>query len=193
MSGTAPSRGGFSYPWPSYVGTAVHTKLEESFILDNKRLVAAGKEPRWLTERRVAPGFGLEGSCDLFDVETGTVCDFKIVGNTSYVKYTKNGPSEVYRKQAHLYGLGYIQAGFTVNRVAIMFFGRAKTLQDLHVWSEPFSMEVALLALKRMRETQEKLEAGATPLSFAKSVGDACFFCEFKGCTDDGFCENGEE
>lgn len=192
MSGTAPSNKGYSDPWPSYVGTAVHAKLEESFQLDNERLIAQGKEPRWITERRVDVGFGLTGSCDLYDTWTKTVGDFKILGNTTYTKYTKNGPSDVYRKQAHAYGLGYLRAGLEVERVAILFFGRAKMLNDLHVWHEPFDMELALRTLKRMKEVREALDRGATPQMFSKTPGDACYFCAYKGCEDDGYCENGE-
>lgn len=179
LAGTEEARS-FLDPWPSIVGTAVHAWLADCMDDHNRRLIAAGEEPRWHIERRVDVGLGLTGSSDCFDSITGTVIDWKILGNTQYSKYIKEGPSEVYRVQAHCYGLGYVRAGFKVERVAIGFFGRAKTLNDLHMWSEPFDMTIALKALKRMREVQEKVDAGVKPLDIAANPGVACFFCPFK-------------
>lgn len=170
----------FIDPWPSIVGTAVHAWLADAMELHNDVLEAAGQPRRWHIEKRVDVGFGLTGSCDCFDSVTGTVLDWKILGNTQYAKYTKEGPSEVYRTQAHCYGLGYVRAGFDVKRVGIGFFGRAKTLNDLDIWSEPFDLEIALRALKRMKETQEQINAGAEPLDIPANPGVACYFCPFK-------------
>jgi hypothetical protein len=188
-----PSRGGFHDPWPSYVGTAIHAHLEETFKMENQRLISQGKPARWITERKVDVGFGITGSCDLYDTESATILDFKTLGNTTYLKYTREGPSEVYRTQAHLYGLGFVRAGFEVKQVAIAFFGRAKTLQDLHIWSEPWDINVALKALKRVQTVQEILDAGGTPRMLAANPGTACMFCDWKGCIDEGFCAGDEE
>lgn len=193
MSDTAPARRAYDDPWPSIIGTATHAWLEEAFRADNARRVAQGKPERWILEGRVRVGLGLEGSCDCFDTETGTVLDWKILGNTNYTKYTRSGPSETYRTQAHCYGLGYVQAGYDVKRVGIGFFGRAKTLNDLHVWSEPFSMETALLALKRMKRIQDVLDNGAGPRTLEAKPGESCFFCDWRGCIDEGFCAAEEE
>lgn len=188
MSGVTPTRG-YSDPWPSIVGTATHAWLADAFEADNQQRVANGQEPRWHVEQRVDVGFGLNGSCDVFDAQTGTVLDHKILGNTTYSKYTKSGPSEVYRVQAHCYGLGYMRKGFDVKRVGINFFGRAKTLNDLYVWSEPFDINVALKALDRMNKIQAALDAGAAPRTLEPNPGGACVFCTYKGCVDEGYCE----
>lgn len=195
MDGTAPNREAYSDPWPSIVGTATHAWLDKAFTADNARLVAEGKVPRWHLERRVHVGFGLQGSCDCFDELTGTVLDWKILGNTTYAKYTKEGPSETYRVQAHCYGLGYVQAGFDVKKVGIGFFGRAKRLNDLHIWSEDFDINIALRALARMRNVQTLLDNGGNPRMLKATPGAACFFCNFRSCNEgeDGFCRAEDE
>jgi hypothetical protein len=188
MAGVEESRN-LNDPWPSIVGTAVHAWIADAMELDNQRRIAKGLPPRWHLEQRVDVGFGLTGSCDCFDEETGAVLDWKILGNTQYAKYVKEGPSEEYRVQAHCYGLGYKRAGFDVKRVGIGFFGRAKTLNDLHIWSEPWDINIALKALKRMREVQESLGQGAQPLDFEAKPGAVCFFCPFKRSADDDACK----
>ena len=184
LEGTPESRS-FMDPWPSIVGTAVHAWLADAMETHNQLLISKGLPARWHLEKRVDVGFGLTGSCDCFDEVTGTVLDWKILGNTQYTKYVKEGPSEEYRVQAHCYALGYARAGFDVKRVAIGFFGRAKTLNDLYIWSEPFDPNIAIAALARLKETNEKLAAGMTPLEFPASPGAVCFFCPFKRGGDD--------
>ena len=179
LDGTPESRS-FMDPWPSIVGTAVHAWLADAMELQNQILISQGKKPRWHLERRVDVGLGLTGSADCFDEETGCVIDWKVAGNTQYTKYIREGPSEVYRVQSHCYGLGYVRAGFDVKRVAIGFFGRAKTLNDLHIWSEEFDPDVAIAALARMQDITEKLAAGIKPLDIVASPGAVCFFCSFK-------------
>lgn len=184
LDGTKESRS-FMDPWPSIVGTAVHAWIADALEMQNQILIAKGEAPRWHLEKRVDVGLGLTGSCDCFDEVTGCVLDWKILGNTQYTKYVKEGPGETYRVQAHCYGLGYARAGFDVKRVGIGFFGRAKTLNDLHIWSEPFDPEVAIRALARMQQTTEALAAGTKPLDIAASPGAVCFFCPFKRGGDD--------
>lgn len=184
LNGTKESRS-FMDPWPSIVGTAVHAWIADALEQQNQILIAQGKAPRWHLEQKVDVGLGLTGSCDCYDEETGCVLDWKILGNTQYTKYVKEGPSEEYRVQAHCYGLGYARAGFEVKRVGIGFFGRAKTLNDLHIWSEPFDPNIAIKALARMKTTQEALDAGAEPLDIAAAPGAPCFFCPFKRAGDD--------
>lgn len=187
LAGTKESRS-FMDPWPSIVGTAVHAWIADAMERQNQLLIADGKPARWHLEKRVDVGLGLSGSCDCFDEITGTVLDWKILGNTQYTKYVKEGPSETYRVQAHCYGLGYARAGFEVKRVGIGFFGRAKTLNDLHIWSEPFDANVAIAALARMQKTNEALAAGAEPIDIVAAPGAVCFFCPFKRGTDDEAC-----
>lgn len=191
MSEVAPSRD-IHDPWPSIVGTATHAWLADAMEHGNQLELIAGRPAPWHIERRVDVGFGLAGSCDVFHEPTGTVIDWKILGNTQYAKYTGSGPSETYETQAHCYGLGYLRAGFAVKRVAIGFFGRAKKLSDLHMWSEPFSMEKALLTLDRMRTVQQIISAGVEPIRIPPTPGGACFFCSYRGEAALGYCEEGK-
>ena len=175
-------------PWPSIIGTATHAWLADCFTHANNLARQTGATPPWHLERRVDVGFGLRGSCDCFHEPTGVVLDWKVLGETQYRKYTTEGPSPTYRTQAHCYGLGYLRLGYQVRTVGIGFFGRSKRLSDLHIWSEPFDIEVALQALKRMGQVQELIQHGVHPLRVPSTPGGACYFCEFKGAADDGLC-----
>lgn len=123
------------------------------------------------------------------------------LGNTTFDKYTKvsdknptGDPSEEYRVQAHSYGLGFARLGFTVNRVAIMMFGRSKFLRDAHIWSEPWQPDIALKALHRMTLLQEHLARGNHPVTIAAVPGGACHFCKHKSADGgkDGYCAEGK-
>ena len=111
-------------PWLPFIGTAVHAQLEEMFQAANEKL----DEVRWLVEARLPIGaigdMNISGSCDLFDKETGTVIDHKVVGATKLKSLPKKGPGNTYRVQAHLYGYGWTKLGFDVNEVAIKFYPR---------------------------------------------------------------------
>jgi hypothetical protein len=175
-------------PWPSIVGTATHTWLADAMEYANAQALLAGRPQPWHIERKVDVGLGLKGSCDAFHEPKRTVIDWKVLGDTQHRKYTNDGPSAGYRVQAHCYGFGYKRAGFQVDRVAIGFFGRAKKLSDLYIWSEPFDETVALRALKRLRLVQQGTSQGITPLSFPATPGGACYFCDYQGDPAQGYC-----
>ncbi|QBI96041.1 Cas4 family exonuclease [Mycobacterium phage MissDaisy] len=147
-------------PLPSWVGTAAHARFEQAIELDNLRIIREAAEDaaangeyatkrctfhdgqpigRWLSERRVTVRGGLAGTCDLFDTWTNTVIDLKFPGSTKCAEYKKYGPSPEYRAQAHLYGRGYRNEGFHVERVAIWFIPRGGLLANSFIWSEPYS------------------------------------------------------
>src|SRR4029077_5645487 len=102
-------------PLPSIIGVATHSWLAEAAELANTTL---GRD-RWLIETKVYPAPWLSGSADLFDTDTGTVIDWKVPGVNQFgILKTKMNP--VYRAQAHLYGKGFQNAGYDVDKVAIM-------------------------------------------------------------------------
>lgn len=179
-------------PWPSILGTATHAWLADCFTHANNLARAAGLPAPWHLERRLDVGFGLRGSGDCFHEPTGTVIDWKILGETMYRKYTTDEMSPTYRTQAHCYGLGYVRLGYRVTRVAIAIFGRSKRLSDLHIWSEPFDIEIALRALQRMRQVQELVQHGVHPLRVPATPGGACFYCEYRGSAEEGLCPGKE-
>src|SRR5690606_22301369 len=111
-------------PWLPTVGTAVHAWLDEAFTDATLRLAGEGREARWISEAKVdvgeIDGVTITGSCDLYDIETATTVDWKVVG-ASTLRLAKAGPSPTYRAQGHLYGRGWTRAGRPVRRVAIFY------------------------------------------------------------------------
>lgn len=147
-------------PWPSIVGTATHDWLAHALERHNQT------EPgRFLIEERVhaddgtVSGYRLSGSCDAYDTHTHTVIDHKVVGDSSMRHYRRNGVREQYRIQAHLYGLGWENAGHTPATVALAFYPRGGMLGGLWVWSEPYDRQAALDALTRLGTIRDLLIA----------------------------------
>ncbi len=136
--------------WLPAIGTFVHAGLADIF----------NRHPdRWLVEHEVMVGWvgnaEIWGSSDLFDTETGTVIDFKIVGATT-LKKAKTGPSKQYFTQANLYGTGFVNAGHTVTKVAICYLPRnAISLEQGVWWENHHDPAVAAAAL----ENAERLTA----------------------------------
>lgn len=147
LGGTEETR---DVAWLPFVGTAVHGELEGIFAQANAGLESV----RWLVESQVSVGtvggVDITGHADLFDLATGEVTDWKIVGKSTLTKVKANGPTPTYRQQAHLYGRGFTRRGLQVNRVRIAFLPRNEpSLAGAHIWSEPYDESIALAALAR--------------------------------------------
>lgn len=170
-------------PWLPFIGTAVHAQFEEFFSAANSKLESV----RWLIETRLPIGTigpaEISGSCDLFDKETGTVIDHKVVGTTKLKSLPKKGPGNTYRIQAHLYGYGWTKLGFEVNEVAVKFYPRNDiSLSSGYFWFEKYDEEVALTALERANEIyRQASEAKAADKldDFLKmcATSEDCFSC----------------
>jgi len=164
-------------PLPSIIGTAVHAWLESAARHANQVLGRV----RWLTETRVEVAPGLSGSCDLYDMDTGTVIDWKVVGTPRLRMYRKD-PGRPYKTQVYLYGRGFENMGLPVNKVAIAFVPRGATLHSLHVWSADYDPKVADWALAQ-RETVigllDDLDVGRHPERYAwiPATQSDCVFC----------------
>jgi len=166
-------------PLPSIIGTATHTWMESAARLDNERL----GRTRWVMERRVEVTGGLSGSCDLFDLDTNTVIDYKFPGYTSFTKYLKD-PGLTYRNQVHLYGKGFENAGHIVNTVAIAFFPRAGTLSKLHLWKEPYDPQRVAAVLKRREQViglcdDLRVEVDPQRYQWIPATPDSCVWCSW--------------
>lgn len=137
--------------WKPFIGTAVHAQLESFFDGDE-----------WLTEERVnvgqVGGKPVLGSCDLYHVPTGTVVDHKVVGPGALRTYRSFGPSDQYRIQAHLYGMGFLRAGHTPRKVAISFLPRDGEFHKRYWWSEDWDPLVAIDALDRANQMFQDVE-----------------------------------
>jgi hypothetical protein len=151
LAGTPESR---DAAWLPFIGTAVHEQLEQIILAHENTRASLGMPGRFLTENRVTVGqvggVAITGSTDLFDTHTGTVIDWKCVGTTTLRKAKGSGASTVYRRQAHLYGKGWQDAGYTVNTVLIYFLPRnAVSLADGCPWAEPYDRADAEATLQR--------------------------------------------
>lgn len=139
--------------WLPEIGTAVHEQLASHFRADNEATVAKHGEFRWFVETRVQPGQidgkPLVGSCDLYDVITGTVIDWKVVGVTTLREAKAKGPKPTYRVQAHTYGLGWENLGMPVDQVAVFYLPRNGRLSEGLFWTEPYDRQVALDGIAR--------------------------------------------
>jgi hypothetical protein len=142
-----------SDPIPAIVGTATHAWLEQAAAQDNLIERTMSGMDKWKPEVTLnikTEAYELTGSCDIFDNDTGTVIDWKVVGQTSYRKYQRDELPAQYRIQAQLYGLGYEQLGYNVERVAIAVLPRNGPLRDLLVISMPFDRALAEASLVRL-------------------------------------------
>lgn len=132
--------------WPSTVGVAVHTWLQEAFDTWS----AETNTQEWLTEKTLHIEDFVEGHSDLYSTHFQTVIDWKTMGPDVMRKTRKEGPDPGYVIQAQVYGYGYEQAGFPVSRVALACLPRAGWLKDMYLWVAPYERLVALNALNRL-------------------------------------------
>lgn len=172
--------------WKPTIGTAVHSWLEDAFDADNlAHLSDMDGEERWMVETKVTSGFVpgvgfITGSCDLYDRVCAHVWDHKIVGRTQLKKYRSQGPSDVYRVQAHLYGQGWVNRGFPVDWVGICFLPRDGDLSDTFQWAEEFDSSVAENALARLGKIAAVVAESGEGAPAALTPGDSyCYFCPF--------------
>lgn len=174
----------FDDPWCRTIGTAVHAWLDAAALHHN----TANDRARYYPELRIHPDEELlpsGGNCDLYDEDTRTVVDHKIVGAEPLRKYRLNGPGPQYRVQAHLYGLGYVRAGHTVDHVAVAFWQRGGRLSDLYVWTEPYDEDVARTALERWRTIRDQALAVGPAILPLLPADPACWDCGGRDVTPD--------
>lgn len=180
----APKVNSFDDPLPSVVGTGAHARVEDFAARANQRLIDADQRARWIAEQRVTIREGLAGTCDLLDLQTMTVVDWKFPGTPRMEHYRRHGPSETYRRQAHLYGRGWINLGIPVRRVAIAFLPRGGQLKHAHLWTEDYSDAVVAETLGRIDLVTSMiwdLQIGEHPERLDQipaTTGD-CFICPY--------------
>lgn len=154
-----------SAAWLPFIGTCVHEHFERLFSelanvkgLDYKVVTRGPAYPRFATEKRVEVAtlnalrepMHVHGSIDLVDYEHHATVDWKIVGSTSLRNAKANGPSQQYRVQASLYGIGLENEGVKVEKNCIYFLPRTSmNLNDMYAWEAPFDRELGEWALWR--------------------------------------------
>lgn len=195
--------------WLPYIGTCVHEHMERLFDRLNGldeymvSMLSDDNTPelveRWRTEYRVtvghihglAGGQDITGSIDLWDRKTHATIDWKIVGNTTLTKVRAHGPSQQYRVQASLYGIGLTREGETVDRSCIYFLPRNKsTLRQALPVEMRFDPKPGLWALSRAQllvNLMDVIEQADGPdirdawIHMLPSSPDDCFQC--RACT----------
>ena len=140
--------------WLPQIGTAVHEWLEGVFLRHELTRANLGMPGRYLPENRITVGvingMDISGSIDVLDIASGTVVDWKIVGTTTLKSAKAHGASLQYQRQAHLYGKGWEDAGYTVKSVLIYFLPRNSiSLSDAVPWQAPYDRQVALDTIAR--------------------------------------------
>lgn len=175
-----PEQPDLRVPWAPIQGTAMHDYIADALTAHNTLL---GRD-RWIVEERVWPNDDISGSGDALDTDTGTVIDWKLVGDTSITKYRRQMRPE-YRIQAHLYGLGHERAGRDVRWVRIVCLSRGWDFGKSWEWTEPYNAEVAFRALDRMYATEElitQLDVAATPAlwgAIPATPTKECRYCRY--------------
>ena len=162
--------------WLAQIGTWVHAGIASVYEALNAQM----DEPRYLIEQRVQVTKDLSGSVDLYDKKLKMVLDWKVVGDTSLKKYKKEGPSNQYRVQAHLYGMGLFNEGYEVERVAIVFLPRGGNLRQMHIWAEEFDPFIAMEGIEKMRDARKLIEvAGQGALETMPTDASLCHYCPY--------------
>lgn len=121
--------------WIPFIGTSVHAQFETMFRNIRDPWDPGDETPRFLTEHRVTVGrisgvyggYDVTGSIDLWDRKTHATIDWKIVGSNRLGEVRAHGPSQQYRIQASLYGIGLLNEGEHVERSCIYFLPRNKS------------------------------------------------------------------
>lgn len=170
--------------WAAFVGSCTHVGMAEIYSF------ADAGTGRYAVELPVFLGVPTvpRGTTDLLDRRDGTVVDWKVMGKYSLDKFKKEGPSETYRTQAHVYGLGAERGGEKVRNVAVVGLPRAgSSLDEMHVWTEKYDRKFAQDALKRVEviaNDVRHLRGLPSPnpdmvIAAAFPTGDDCQYCPF--------------
>lgn len=119
-------------PWPSVVGTSIHTWLENAI---NAYQLRFGTQ-HWLTELEVMASPWLPGHVDLY--RRGLVLDLKNPSRANHLKMKKEGIGDTYYAQIQGYGKGIKRMGKPVDRVGILSIPRDGNLAELWCKTFPF-------------------------------------------------------
>lgn len=164
-------------PWPAIVGTGIHWWLEDAINSEGP--------DGWMTEHVLPLGDGIISHGDLFLSEQGWVVDHKSAGKDRMNEVVKNGPPQRYINQVNIYGLGYELQGYSVNKVALVFYPRAGRLKDIWTWVGPYQPEVAFAALDRVPRIADQirnLDLAANPHRWEQvdaTPTHDCGYCPF--------------
>lgn len=173
--------------WASFIGTCTHVGLAEMLEwADANQGRFAVEVPLTFPSKHVP-----KGTSDALDRVLCLVEDHKVQGTYAAVKLRTKGPSETYRIQGHVYGLGQKLKGEKITDIAIVSWPRDKgNLDDLYVWTEPFDVKLARAALKRVddiaKATSRTADREALEIAreFPIDTSESCSYCPFYAKND---------
>lgn len=173
-----------SDPLPAIVGTAVHAWLEEAAWKDNliESSISGYDQQRWTTELEVVGktpgGIPIGGSIDLLDNHTGTVIDYKVLGNTTLKKIKTQGPGPLYETQIQVYGyLLECSHGLTPQALALCLVPRNGPLGSLQLLVYDYDRDLAADALRRYDSLDAGLATDPWDSLEATPEEDHCRYC----------------
>lgn len=169
-------------PLAAFVGTGLHSQLEQAILTFNQ----VTGDDTFVPETRLQIDPTTRGTSDLYHRQLRAVVDWKSASTDVINKAKVEGPPPGYRVQAHLYGYGYENTGLEVEWVVIAYIPRSGLLRGIHVWADRYDPQVAVAALRRRDDIGGRLtQLGSHPQRFAEieaapSPG-SCWFCPYKG------------
>jgi hypothetical protein len=131
-------------PWPSIVGTSIHSWLGDTVSAYQKKFGDEG----WISELEVLASDWLPGHVDLY--YRGTVLDLKNPSRANAAKMRKHGIGDVYEAQIQAYGRGVKRSGRPVDRVGVLMLSRDGNLKDMWCKTWPYDDEFVDRALQRV-------------------------------------------
>lgn len=150
-----PKRDTAETQWATTVGTGGHLLLQEWF----DRHAEEGEAMRWEAEKPVhtatlqhaGKAVSIGGHIDLWDSMTDTTIDWKFTGQQTIRDATRNGPSQTYRIQASLYGIGIRnETGSYPRSSCILYLPRGGTnLDGGYAWQADYDPKPGQWALRR--------------------------------------------
>jgi len=157
-----------SDPWPSMVGTGVHSYLESSFK----------GHPDFLTEVRIKLEPWTKGTADLVHLPSKTVIDHKVVGLTSLKKAKREGMTHQQRVQLNLYATGLRLADIEIEQIAIMFWSRSGMMPDAFCVVEDYDEALVDQALARL-DAITSVSTSVSMLPFIPATPTFCTYCPY--------------
>jgi hypothetical protein len=164
-------------PWPAFVGSAIHSRLE-----DVVRKWQQAKGGDWEMEERVQASNMVTGRYDLYSRSRRLLVDAKSAGPDMLEKVRKNGPPNNYLVQIMTYGHALIKAGKPVDNVAFLFVPRSGWLRSMFVWTAAYDPKKAAEGLSRpdrMGKVLTDLDVLNFPQRWEQVPAEPSYLCEW--------------
>jgi hypothetical protein len=147
-----------------WVGNQCHEGMQK--ILE-KANMEAGRQ-LYYPERKVTVGMigpmVIKGTADCYDVEERIVVDWKFPGDITVDKARRGNIATTYKKQPHLYGLGYENAGVTVKGCMVLFLPVTKgTAREGVAYKVAYSRSLAEDTMARANALYDAVLANGGP------------------------------